>query len=283
MQIRLFLDRKEDLMIKPILKWVGGKRQLMPEILANKPSTFNNYIEPFFGGGAVLFELKPKNAIIGDINKELINLYNVIKNNPNELIKELKTYKNDSTFYYEIREKDRTKDYESLSNIKKAARMIYLNKTCFNGLYRVNSKGQNNVPFGNYKNPLICDEETIKDLSKFFNENKTQIFNQSFEKTMDLAKPGDFVYLDPPYDPVNETSFTSYSETGFTKEDQKKLKEKCDELHKKGIKFMLSNSDTEYIKTLYKDYNIKIVTAKRNVNSKAEGRGAVNEVLITNY
>lgn len=270
-------------MIKPILKWVGGKRQLMPEILANKPSTFNNYIEPFFGGGAVLFELKPKNAIIGDINKELINLYNVIKNNPNELIKELKTYKNDSTFYYEIREKDRTKDYESLSNIKKAARMIYLNKTCFNGLYRVNSKGQNNVPFGNYKNPLICDEETIKDLSEFFNKNKIEIFNQSFEKTMDLAKPGDFVYLDPPYDPVNDTSFTSYSETGFTKEDQKRLRDKCNELHKKGVKFMLSNSDTEYIKKLYKDYNISIVTAKRNVNSKADGRGAVNEVIITNY
>ena len=270
-------------MIKPILKWVGGKRQLINEINNRKPDAFNTYIEPFIGGGAVLFDLQPQNAIIADVNVDLINMYQTIKTQPNELIDELKKYKNEKDFYYEMREKDRLETYDELSNIEKAARMIYLNKTCFNGLYRVNSQGQNNVPFGNYKNPLICDEETIKDLSKFFNDNNIEIYNQSFESTIDLAKTGDFVYLDPPYDPVNETSFTSYDKNNFDKQRQLELKNKCDELNAKGIKFLLSNSDTSYIKELYKDYTIDIVQAKRNVNCKADERGKINEVLIRNY
>ena len=271
-------------MIKPILKWVGGKRQLIPEIEKRIPSSYNTYLEPFLGGGAVLFHIQPEKAIVSDINVELINMYNVIKNNNEELIESLKNHKNTSEYFYDIRSKDRTDDYDTLSDIEKASRIIYINKTCYNGLYRVNSKGQINTPYGSYKNPLICDEDTINDLSNFFNKNDITILNQSFEKTLDLAQSGDFVYLDPPYDPVSDTSsFVSYSANGFTRDNQKQLKLCCDELSKKNIKFLLSNSATDYIKDLYKDYNIDIIKAKRNINSDANKRGDINEVLISNY
>lgn len=270
-------------MRKPLLKWAGGKRQLLSEINKYIPDKFNTYYEPFIGGGAVLFNLCPKTAIISDINPELINLYNVIKDNKDELIAELRTYRNDKTFYSEIRELDRKKDFDKLSDVKKAARMVYLNRTCFNGLWRVNSKGQNNVPFGNYKDPLICDAETITDLSKFFNENDIEIFNQSYTKTLETVNLGDFVYLDPPYDKLNEASFTSYSSFDFDRAEQKILKEECDKIDKKGAKFLQSNADTPFIRELYKDYTIITVKANRNINADGKGRDKINEVLIKNY
>lgn len=271
-------------MAKPILKWVGGKRQLLPEIKKYIPNNYNRYIEPFIGGGAVLFEITPNNAIINDINYEIINVYNVIKNNPEELIKKLKTFENTEEKYYEIRNIDRTPKYNSLSDIEKAARTIYLNRTCFNGLYRVNSKGQNNVPYGKYKSPTICDEENIKNCNSFFNIHHVEIKNMDFEKILDLALPNDFIYLDPPYAPLTATaSFTSYSKDGFDVKDQERLKKKCDELTKKGIKFLQSNSSAPLIKDLYKDYTIIEVDAKRNIASKTSSREKVKEVLIKNF
>ena len=270
-------------MIKPILKWAGGKRQLLPEIRKYIPETFNTYFEPFIGGGAVLFDLKPETAVINDINDELINLYNTIKISPDDLIKELKTYKNEQDFYTEIRNLDRSEDYKDLSNIKKAARMIYLNRTCFNGLWRVNKKGQNNVPFGRYTNPLICDEETINDLSKFFNDKNIQILNESYTEVLKLTEYMDFVYLDPPYDKISDTSFTSYSSFDFDRKQQKKLKEECDKLTDNNVFFLQSNADTPFIRELYKDYEIIIIKANRNINSDASKRNKINEVLIRNY
>lgn len=270
--------------LKPILKWVGGKRQLLPEIRKYIPSKYNNYIEPFFGGGAVLFDQQPTSSIIGDINSEIMNVYNTIKETPDELIKLLKTYVNNEEDYYKIRNLDRSDDFKKLTNIERAARIIYLNRTCFNGLYRVNSKGQNNVPYGKYKNPTICDEENIKNCSKFFNDKDIIINNLDFAKTIEFAKPGDFVYLDPPYDPLTETaSFVSYSKDGFSRKDQEKLKYMCDNLTKEKIKFLQSNSSTDFIKTLYKDYEIIEVDASRNIAAKTSSREKVKEILIKNY
>lgn len=269
--------------LKPILKWVGGKRQLIPEIKKYIPE-YDRYIEPFFGGGAVLFDLQPTNAIINDINPELINLYKVIKNNPQKLIELLKTYTNDEDTYYKIRNLDRNDSYKNTDNIEKAARFIYLNRTCFNGLYRVNSKGQNNVPYGKYKNPLICDENNIKNCASYLSNNNIEITNLDFNDVLKKAKENDFIYLDPPYDPLTETSsFTSYSKEGFTKLDQERLKKQLDKLNDKKIKFLLSNSSTEFIKELYKDYTIIEVNAKRNIASTTTGRKPVKEVLIKNY
>lgn len=270
--------------LKPILKWVGGKRQLLTEIKKYIPDEYNTYIEPFFGGGAVLFDIKPKKAVINDINDEIINVYKTIKDNPKELIKKLKTYKNEEDVYYEIRNLDRTDKYNTLSNIEKASRIIYLNRTCFNGLYRVNSKGQNNVPYGKYKNPTICDEKNINNISSYFNKNNVEIKNLDFEKVLELAKEGDFVYLDPPYDPLTETaSFVSYSKDGFDRKDQERLKKYCDLLTKNNVKFLLSNSSTDFIKELYKDYTIIEVNATRNISADTKGREKVKEVLIKNF
>lgn len=270
--------------LKPILKWVGGKRQLLPEIKKYIPKEYNTYLEPFFGGGAVLFDIQPEKAIVNDINEELVNMYNVIKNNSNELIKKLGTYINDEENYYEVRNLDRNEDYVNLSNIDKAARIIYLNRTCFNGLYRVNSKGQNNVPYGKYKNPTICDKNNIENVSKYFNKNNIEIKNLDFEEILKLAQTNDFVYLDPPYDPLTDTSsFVSYAKDGFSKEDQTRLKKYCDILDKKGVKFLLSNSSTDFIKNLYKDYTIIEIDANRNISATVKGREKVKEVLIKNF
>lgn len=270
--------------IKPVLKWVGGKRQLLPEIKKYIPESFNTYIEPFIGGGAVLFEIQPKKAIINDINNELTNVYNVIKTNPTQLIEILKSYKNDEITYYTIRNLDRDNTYDKINDIDKAARTIYLNRTCFNGLYRVNSKGQNNVPYGKYKNPTICDKDNINNLSIFLNNNSIEIKNTDFINILNLANENDFVYLDPPYDPLtNTSSFVSYNKNGFDKEDQRRLKESCDNLTKRKVKFLLSNSSTEFIKELYKDYQIIEIDAKRNISATTKGRKNVKEVLIKNY
>ncbi|WP_409973208.1 DNA adenine methylase [Bacillus sp. Bva_UNVM-123] len=270
--------------VQPFLKWAGGKRQLLPEIRKYIPTKINTYYEPFIGAGAVLFDIQPEKAVINDINIELVNVYQVIKSNADELIEDLKKHENDKEYFYEIRNLDRTPAYMELSPIERASRIIYLNKTCFNGLFRVNSKGQFNVPFGKYKNPQIVNEHVIRAVHSYLSTNDVQILNTDFEKVVEGAKEGDFIYLDPPYDPVSSTSsFTSYSLDGFNREDQQRLKNLFVELDRRGCNVLLSNSATDFIKELYEDYHIEIVSASRHINAKASGRGKIDEVLVMNY
>lgn len=270
-------------MCKPFLKWVGGKRQLINDIKKYMPKKFNRYFEPFVGGGALFFELKINDSIINDYNNELTNLYNVIKNSPLELIEDVKKHKINSDYYYNIRSLDRDeKLYDNLSDIEKASRFIYLNKTGYNGLYRVNQKGQNNVPFGKYKSPKILEEKNIIECSKLL--KNTKIMTGDFENIKSLIKEKDFVYLDPPYVPLNTTSsFTAYTDKGFDDDMQFRLKELCDYINEMGAYFMMSNSYTDFILELYKDYKINTVEANRALNCKATGRGKIKEVLVTNY
>lgn len=281
------MANQKNLVLSPILKWVGGKRQLLDEIIPMIPKQYSTYVEPFIGGGAVLFDLQPKKAIINDFNSELINVYTVIRDYPDELIKELQYHKkkNTSEYFYIVREYDRKPDiYSKMTAVQKAARIIYLNKTCYNGLYRVNSAGHFNSPYGRYKNPNIVNETVIKAMSKFFNENDIIIKNVDFKDALKGIRKGAFVYFDPPYMPISSSSsFTGYTESGFGEDKQRELKELCDKLDKKGIKFLQSNSDCEFIRELYSDYRIKTIKAKRSINSKGNSRGEINEVLIYNY
>lgn len=271
--------------VSPVVKWVGGKRQLLPEIRKYIPEKFTIYYEPFVGGGAVLFDIQPKRAVINDVNFELMNLYEVIRDNVDLLIEDLKKHKNEKEYFYEIRELDRDKEkYSQLTKVERASRLLYLNKTCYNGLYRVNQAGQFNTPFGNYKNPNIINEKVIRAVSDYFNWADITFKCCDFEESVKGIGKGAFVYFDPPYDPVSESAnFTEYSKDGFTKEDQIRLKKLCDRLNDKGIKFLLSNSATEFIIDLYKDYKIEIIQARRSINSDGRKRGEVDEVLVRNY
>ena len=266
----------------PIVKWVGGKRQLMFELLKNMPETYNRYFEPFIGGGALFFELQPQNGYISDMNEELINLYTVVRDDVYNLIDDLNKHEISKEYFLKIRNLDRTEKYNKLSDIQKASRFIYLNRTCFNGMYRVNSQGQFNVPFGNYKNPRIVDAENLINCSKLL--KNTEICCGDFSKILSKVKKDDFVYFDPPYVPLNETSsFTSYTRDGFDIDMQFKLRDVCDELDSMGVKFMLSNSDTKLINELYSNYEIKKVFASRAINANGKGRGKITEVLVRNY
>jgi len=275
---------KKNKLIAPFLKWVGGKRQLMPAINVLLPKNYTHYYEPFIGGGALLFDLQPKNAVINDFNQELINVYQTVKDNPEELITDLKTHKNESDYFYVLRALDREDGFNELSNIKKASRIIYLNKTCYNGLYRVNNSGEFNSPFGRYKNPNIVNEITIRAVSKYLNNSDITIVNKDFEEALKDIKKGSFVYFDPPYHPVSDSSnFTGYVQGGFDMFEQVRLRDLCDKLNKNGVKFLLSNSATQFIEDLYKDYEISYVKANRSINSNATKRGEIDEVLIRNY
>jgi len=273
-------------LVSPFLKWVGGKRQIMPSIIKILPPNINKYkyIEPFVGGGAVLFHLQPLKAVINDYNEELINVYNVIKTNVVELIYDLKKHKNESDYFYEIRSKDRTGELKNFSDVQRASRIIYLNKTCFNGLYRVNSAGEFNAPFGRYKNPNIVNEPIIRAVSKYLNDNDIDINCGDYEKILKKTTQKSFVYLDPPYHPISESSnFTGYIEGGWDDKDQIRLREWCDYLNKKKIKFLLSNSSAELILDQYKNYKIEFVKANRAINSDGKSRGEIDELLIRNY
>ena len=266
----------------PIVKWVGGKRQLMFELIKNMPKTYNRYFEPFIGGGALFFELQPENGYISDLNEELINLYSVVRDNVYALIDDLRKHDVSKEYFIKIRNLDRTNKYTNLSDVEKASRFIYLNRTCFNGMYRVNSLGQFNVPFGNYKNPRIVDTENLINCSKLL--QKTEMLCSDFTEILNKVKKGDFVYLDPPYVPLNETSsFTSYTKDGFDIDMQFKLRDVCNELDTMGVMFMLSNSDTELVNEMYSNYAIKKVYASRAINANANGRGKITEVLVRNY
>ena len=270
--------------MQPFLKWAGGKRQLLPQIKPYIPALGESrYFEPFLGAGAMLFNIQPKYAVVNDINPELYNVYKVIadKHLFEELLADLRTHVNESDYFYEIRAWDRSDDYENLSSVKKASRFIFLNKTCFNGLYRVNRKGQFNAPFGKYKNPAIVNEIVLQDVHQYINNHELTFLNGNFKEAVKDAESGDFVYFDPPYDPVSETSsFTGYAQEGFGKSEQLELRDVFQELTERGCKVLLSNSDTPYIREIYEGFQIVTVQANRSINSKGSGRGKINEVLV---
>lgn len=279
------MEKKE---LYPFTKWVGGKRQLLPEIKKLLPENFNNYFEPFIGGGAVLFNLQPKNAVINDLNDDLVLTYKAIRDDVENLILLLEKHaiNNSSEYFYKIRDLDRTDTINKLSNTERAARLLYMLRVNFNGLYRVNKKGQFNVPYGKYKNPKIVDPENLKNISQYLNNNNIKILNGDFEKALENVKKGDFVYLDPPYEPISKTaSFTSYTKEGFGIDAQERIFKIFKDLDEKGVYVMISNSDASLIRDLFKDYSETTyeVLAKRNVNSDANKRGAIKELIITNY
>jgi len=272
---------------KPFVKWAGGKRQILNELRKHVPEEYNCYYEPFIGGGALFFDLAPKKAVINDSNSELMNVYNVMCDDEkySKMCNLLNNYevKNNEEFFYEIRNKDRNKEkFEKLSDYARAARTIYLNKACFNGLYRVNSKGEFNVPYNKKTTVNTYDKENLLVVHMYLTMNDVKILNTDFEDALSTAKEGDFVYIDPPYDQIN-ASFTSYTEEGFGKDEQRRLAEVYKNLDKRGVKVMLSNHNTALINELYKDYNIHVIEAKRNINSNGKKRGKVEEVIITNY
>ncbi|MCT6890374.1 MAG: DNA adenine methylase [Lactobacillus sp.] len=272
--------------LSPVTKWVGGKRQLIPELTDKAPKSYNRYFEPFVGGGALLFQLAPGEATINDQNAELINIYRSIKNDPKTLLLCLEEHQrnNSKEYYLYIRAADRDGRIEQMSNVERAARILYMLRVDFNGMYRVNKKGQFNVPYGRYKNPKVANSENIMAVSQYFNDSDINILNEDFSKAVSNATKGDFVYFDPPYIPLSETSsFTAYTEDGFEKSDQIRLADQFFSLAEKGVKVMESNSDTKFTRELYKDANIHVVKAKRMINAQADGRGKINELIITSY
>ena len=276
---------RKDKLVSPVLKWVGGKRQLLDAFAPLLPKRISSYCEPFIGGGALLFKLQPSVAYINDINKELIRVYEVIRDDVESLISALQEHRNEAEYFYSVRDWDRNKQfYTGLSDVQKAARIIYLNKTCYNGLFRVNSSGEFNTPFGSYRNPNIVNAPTLRAVSKYFNTASVHLSSEDYADVLKALPRNTFVYLDPPYDPVSSTSsFTGYVKGGFNRDEQIRLRKCCDDLNSRGIKFMLSNSSTDFIKEQYSSYNITIVKAKRSVNSNSDKRGEIDEIVVRNY
>ena len=275
----------------PFVKWAGGKSQLVPELDLMIPSKFNRYFEPFLGGGAMFFHLiSDRNmrftAYLSDINAELITAYKVVKNNVIELIELLKRHqreynKNPLEYYYKLRD-----EIKPVTEIDRTARFIALNKTCFNGLYRVNRNGIFNVPMGRYKNPLICDASNLENISKALRYSKAAIKVSDYKNALVEAEEDDFVYLDPPYHPTSSTAnFTGYSDNGFGDNDQLQLAKLFVELNNRQCNVLLSNSDTPLIRKLYSDFSsrIKEVNVSRVINCKASRRSGHKELLISNY
>ncbi len=275
--------------VRPFLKWVGGKGSVIAELRRFFPESFDNYFEPFVGGGAVFFSLKTKKSTINDINQSLMGAYINIRDHVDELIEELLKIQteyhsldsdNQKIQYYKMRE-----EYNSLEDkksIRRTVLMIFLNKTCFNGMYRENKSGGFNVPFNKSRKPTICDEINLREISNTLKH--TSILSGSYKEAVKKAKSGDFIYFDPPYQPLSKTaSFTSYSKDDFGEKDQVELKELIDELTERGCKVMMSNSNTKFIISLYKDYKQNIIYAGRLINSNATKRGKIAEIVVTNY
>ncbi|WP_251956134.1 DNA adenine methylase [Nostoc commune] len=266
---------------RPFLKWAGGKSRLIQQYIPYFPKSYKNYYEPFLGGGAVFFYLQPSTAFLTDINAELINTYCCVRDHVEELISLLKEHKirHDKDYYYSIR------NHSGGTDIEKAARLIYLNKTCFNGLYRVNSQGKFNVPLGRYDNPNICSEVLLKAASEAL--SYAEIKQADFTEILNHATSSDdFVFFDPPYHPISETSyFTAYSQNCFSKKDQELLRDTCAELASRGVKVMVCNSDSEFIQKIYNDINFETyqIKAARSINSNIKNRGMIYELLITSF
>ena len=282
----IHLSAKESLLLPLFLKWAGGKLQLIEQLENLFPHKFRNYYEPFIGSGAVFFyvksKLKPNKVILSDTNEELINCFVIVRDKPSELVESLLNHrkKHSKEYYYAVRSIESNR----LDSVDRAARLIYLNKTCFNGLYRVNSKGQFNVPFGDYESPSIFDRNTLFQASQLLRGVHLQVM--SFEKILDFAGKDDFVYFDPPYIPLSKTSsFTRYSKSDFSMKEQKQLSEVFEALHSRGCFVMLSNSDHALTRELYRDYkkNTVVVRAKRMINSVGSKRGAIDELIVTSY
>ena len=273
---------------KPFVKWAGGKRQLMSELEKNFPIKFGTYLEPFLGGGAVMFDLLAKNSNlkcnVSDLNSDLVLAYVTIRDRLGRLIESLenhsKNYHKDSTgYYYEVRKQ------EPKNQIEKVSRLLFLNKTCFNGLYRVNSKGKFNVPLGRYTNPNIVNKENLETVSKALQSEKIKISCRDFESVISDAKKGDFVYFDPPYQPVSDTAnFTSYTHRDFTEDDLERLADLANQLNSKGCKVILSNSNSKTVKKLFSsEWKIKEIKANRAINSNSQKRTGHKEIIIRNY
>jgi len=275
------LSQSKSTLPRPFLKWAGGKSKLIQQYLTYLPSTNNykNYYEPFLGGGAVFFHILPSNAILTDINAELITTYRCVRDNVEELICLLKQHENKHSrdYYYNVRANP------GKSDLEKAARLIYLNKTCFNGLYRVNSQNKFNVPLGKYKNPNICPQDLLFAASEAL--SRAEIQQADFTEVLNHATSSeDFVYFDPPYYPISKTSyFTSYTSYSFEENQQIQLRDIFVKLSERGVKLMLSNSDCEFIRNLYSGFNIYTISAARAINSNAKKRGKINEILVTSY
>ena len=280
-----FEENIEMIKAKPFIKWVGWKRQLIEQFQKLFPKQFNNYHEPFLWGWAVFFNLQKKQSFLSDVNEELINVYKTIKKHPKELIKFLESLEYSKEKFLEIRAWDREEwGLENYTKIERAGRFIYMNRTCFNWLYRVNSSGQFNVPFWKHTNPDYVQKENILNTSKLLNKTKAKIKLQGFEKVLKNANSWDFVYFDPPYDVLTESAnFTSYDKSGFWRDMQEKLRDVFVKLDKKWCKVMLSNHNTPFIREIYKDFNFKIVKASRMLNSKGSWRGKVEEIVVRNY
>jgi DNA adenine methylase len=270
--------------LKPFLKWAGGKTQLLPVLSEHVPFKYGCYYEPFLGGGALLFHLLPPKAFVSDINAELINCYQCLQSLPEKVTKHLDSFPINQDFFHELRAADRAEDWQNRESSWKAARVIYLNKTCYNGLYRVNRKGEVNSPWGYYDNPTIYEPESLDGIRNYLSDFGKRLVAEDFQIALTKPVAGDFVYLDPPYDILSDTaSFTGYSAGGFHKEHHVILKKLVDELTAKDVKVLQSNADTPFIRNLYKDYKVIEVQAKRSINSKGNKRGNVTELLIKNY
>jgi DNA adenine methylase len=260
----------------PFVKWAGGKTQLLPELRKYVPEKFNTYIEPFAGGAALFFDLQPAKAILNDTNEELINAYRVIQNSVESLIKLLSSYSYERDFFYSLR----SIDVNSLSSIEKAARFLYLNKSCFNGLYRVNKKGEFNVPFGRYMNPLICDAPKLRRASIAL--KNVILESEGYQKVLTTyARPGDLVYIDPPYAPVSKYSdFTRYTKESFKEKEQIELRDCLMNLKKNDVFVIASNSYSAFTLDLYADFDVKVVDARRTISKDAAGRKSLKEIII---
>jgi DNA adenine methylase len=267
----------------PIVKWVGGKTKLLPEIERRMPTSYRRYFEPFFGGGALFFHIQPQTAILGDYNRDLINMYRCVSWNVEGVLRRLQSHRrrHDKTYYYATREAWNDPN-KSWGNVERAATFIYLNKTCFNGLWRVNKKGEFNVPMGRYKSPSIYRPDAVRSASKLL--RRTELFRGGYLDCVERAESGDFIYFDPPYHPINATSkFVSYTAGNFSEADQEELARTARMLSDRGCAVMLSNNDTPFIRKIYEGFKIEQVMCPRAINSKASARGAVPEVLIRNY
>jgi len=268
----------------PIVKWVGGKTKLLPELRARLPKTYKRYFEPFVGGAALFFALEPQDAVLGDMNDALIDAYRAVQQAVENVIEELAVHRKKHVrddYYYEVRTAWNAGKWQ-MDAVGHAAAFIYLNKTCFNGLWRVNKKNEFNTPRGDYNNPKIFDPAALRAASKAL--KTTVLLEDGYAKTSEVASKGDFVYFDPPYDPISKTSnFTAYTKDGFGDKQQEELALHAETLHRRGVHVMLSNNDTPFIRNLYKGFCIDTVQCGRSINSKGDKRGKVDEVIITSY
>ncbi len=272
--------------LSPFVKWAGGKRQLLNELMTRVPLEFNNYLEPFLGGGTLLLNLQPKSALVNDINSQLINVYRAIKSDASELIRavsDLDLIDTNKEVYYERREAFNQKIHKKELDVESAALFIWLNKHCFNGLYRVNKSGLFNVPYNNKVSGNSINPSNLEAMSQYFKENNIEFYNTDFMDITAKAKAGDFVYFDSPYIPESITAnFTDYTKDGFSYEDHLRLANNFKELDKQGVKLMLSNNNVPLVHELYEGYYITEVDVKRAINSKATKRKG-KEIIVTNY